>query len=81
MESDPGSDDVLVPFYDKSLREGRGDRADRAKWTRAQGGNSAKFYYFAFFISITLFRENFYKTFQIRFISVVESILLSKIAE
>lgn len=46
MESDSGSDDVLVPLYDKSLREGRGDRADPTQWTRAKGENSARFYVF-----------------------------------
>jgi hypothetical protein len=81
MESDPGSDDVLVPLYDKSLREGRGDRADPAKWTRAQGENSAKFYDFPFFVAIALICENFNKTFHIKFISVIKSILLSRISE
>jgi hypothetical protein len=64
MESDPGSDDVLVPLYDKSLREGRGDRADPAKWTRAQGENSAKFYDSQFFSQLLHFVrifDNYFK--------------------
>jgi hypothetical protein len=43
-ESDPKSGpgsmsgiEVLVPQYDKSLRGGRGDRADKSKWIRASG--------------------------------------------
>lgn len=28
---------VLVPQYDKTLRAGRGDRSDRAKWINVEG--------------------------------------------
>ncbi|KAG7799456.1 hypothetical protein KL944_004054 [Ogataea haglerorum] len=32
-----GSDDVTIPFYDKSLHKGKGDRAPEKKWTHLQG--------------------------------------------
>lgn len=78
MDSDPGSDDVLVPLYDKSLREGRGDRADPAKWTRAKSENSAKFCDFClyFFLNCVFFRIAFQR--KIIIVEVIDSIFSSK---
>ena len=34
---DQGEGEVLIPQYDKSLRGGRGDRAEVSQWVKARG--------------------------------------------